>query len=297
MAGRSYTSITDPRYKYTEKERDVETGYDYFGARYYDARIGRWLAVDPLAEKYPAWSAYVYGADCPVFMIDPNGMEWRVSGDMQVVRKDIQDLVGAKNMQHVSIDNGRVLLSQGFEATPGSGAELVQQLVDDKDHQFEYTVANSIDVELPSGSIRNINVQGVSVGLVNLVAGGLLNDQGSRTLQPVSAEGQVVVPAQHLAEVNGQQVPRTNVVFHELKENQLMVLDPALPRRTTGSTDAHRQAGAAGQARAKLDNIDPAGSDGNVDIIIRKRPYGFIARHVARHVNARCAYSASIILD
>jgi len=82
MAGRSYTSITDPRYKYTEKERDVETGYDYFGARYYDSRIGRWMSVDPLAGKYPQWSTYVYGADCPVYVTDPNGIEWRVSVDM-----------------------------------------------------------------------------------------------------------------------------------------------------------------------------------------------------------------------
>ena len=67
----------DPRYKYTGKERDVETGYDYFGARYYDARIARWLMVDPLAEKYPRWSPYHYGANNPLRIIDPNGEDWK----------------------------------------------------------------------------------------------------------------------------------------------------------------------------------------------------------------------------
>ena len=33
----------------------------YFGARYYDSEIGRWLAVDPLAAKAPAWTPYRFG--------------------------------------------------------------------------------------------------------------------------------------------------------------------------------------------------------------------------------------------
>jgi len=47
MPGRSQVSSSDNKYKFTSKERDTETGYDYFGARCYDSRIGRWLSVDP----------------------------------------------------------------------------------------------------------------------------------------------------------------------------------------------------------------------------------------------------------
>ncbi|HCA42768.1 MAG TPA: hypothetical protein DEP28_05890, partial [Bacteroidetes bacterium] len=39
-------------YKFTGKQRDNETEYDYFGARYYDSRIGRWGSIDPLFEKH-----------------------------------------------------------------------------------------------------------------------------------------------------------------------------------------------------------------------------------------------------
>jgi len=74
MAGRSYTSITDPRYKYTEKERDVETGYDYFGARYYDSRIGKFFSVDPLTMKVPHVSPYHYSLNNPMRFVDPTGM-------------------------------------------------------------------------------------------------------------------------------------------------------------------------------------------------------------------------------
>jgi RHS repeat-associated protein len=75
LNGRSGLSIDDGRYKFTGKERDAETSYDYFGARYYDSRIGRWLSVDPLADKYPGWSPYNYCFNNPINVVDPTGME------------------------------------------------------------------------------------------------------------------------------------------------------------------------------------------------------------------------------
>lgn len=72
--GRSYVSSADFRFRFTGKERDIaETGYDYFGARYYDARIGRWMSADQLAEKYPQWSPFVYAMNDPIKFVDPDG--------------------------------------------------------------------------------------------------------------------------------------------------------------------------------------------------------------------------------
>ena len=64
----------DERYKFTGKERDWETGYDYFGARYW-WRAGTWLSVDPLSDKYPHISPYAYCGWNPVNKIDPDGRE------------------------------------------------------------------------------------------------------------------------------------------------------------------------------------------------------------------------------
>lgn len=60
-------------------EKDDEVYGDYnsydFGARLYDPRLGRWMAVDPLAMKYSDLSPYSFAGNCPVLFIDPNGKE------------------------------------------------------------------------------------------------------------------------------------------------------------------------------------------------------------------------------
>ncbi len=58
------------------KERDEETGYSYFGARYYDSDLsGLFLSVDPMADKYPSISPYVYCAWNPIKLVDHDGRE------------------------------------------------------------------------------------------------------------------------------------------------------------------------------------------------------------------------------
>ena len=66
-------SAYNERFKFTGKERDGETGYDYFGARYYSSPFSHWLSVDPLADKYPNISPYAYCHWNPVKYIDPDG--------------------------------------------------------------------------------------------------------------------------------------------------------------------------------------------------------------------------------
>ena len=63
------------KYQYTGKERDTESGYDYFNARNYHSEVGRFLSVDPLAGKYPGISPYAYVANNPINAIDPDGRD------------------------------------------------------------------------------------------------------------------------------------------------------------------------------------------------------------------------------
>ena len=60
---------------FSGKEQDAETGFDYFGARYYMPALGRWAAVDPALDRMPDWSPYNYAYDNPILHTDPNGRQ------------------------------------------------------------------------------------------------------------------------------------------------------------------------------------------------------------------------------
>ena len=74
-------------YKFNAKELDEDTGLYYYGARYYNPRLSIWYGVDPLAEKYPSLSPYVYAADNPVKYIDPDGRDF-ILAILGMFRKD-----------------------------------------------------------------------------------------------------------------------------------------------------------------------------------------------------------------
>jgi RHS repeat-associated protein len=68
------TGFSTP-YRFNAKELDSESGLFYYGARYYHPVVSQWLGVDPLAEKYPQESPYIYAGNNPIMFIDPDGRE------------------------------------------------------------------------------------------------------------------------------------------------------------------------------------------------------------------------------
>ena len=79
MPGRNWTAtgIGEYRLGFNGKENDDEVKGDNnsvdFGARIYDPRISRWIAVDKGAVEYPYASPFIFALNCPTYFLDPDG--------------------------------------------------------------------------------------------------------------------------------------------------------------------------------------------------------------------------------
>jgi RHS repeat-associated protein len=212
---------SDPNnhYKFTGKERDSETGLDYFGKRYFSSAMGRWTSPDPLMMKVDRLidpqrlNLYAYVDNNPVTNRDPDGADLVAgSGDQKAIKAALKEIASHpggrefltkldKLTQKITLDTGTGLKRHDGTTTPGRNRPEPGS-----DPRFERTRDSN-------GNITDIKSPNVEV-----------------TIDPDLSQA--------MRDTHDPEAPKSDaeLLGHELKEVEQS--DFQIPHSETGATDA-----------------------------------------------------------
>ncbi len=135
-------------FTFSAKEKDTETGFSYFGSRYYNSDLSIWLSVDPQASKYPSLSPYNYCANNPIKLMDPNGekiipLKAFVNSAYNKVFQSLSQTNTYQQLLSKYQDNTHdFVLDYSTKYTYKAGSNYMSYKI--KDGKITYTKANSI---------------------------------------------------------------------------------------------------------------------------------------------------------
>jgi RHS repeat-associated protein len=142
-----------PPSRFTGKERDTESGNDYFGARYYASNMGRFMSPDPsqLAFANPAnpqgFNLYSYAVNNPLKFVDPSGL-WHCVWDSAAGDKDDKHEDGGASEGDCADQGGVWTIDEG-----DSEADPVATFQGESEHLNRGSALGAFCTALPSGGV------------------------------------------------------------------------------------------------------------------------------------------------
>jgi RHS repeat-associated protein len=139
--------------KFTQKERDLETGLDYFGARYYGSMMGRFMSTDPIVvtpERFydpQQFNQYAYVRNNPLRFVDPTGKILTISGDLDEAITQLRDMLGVEDAnKRISFDaktNTITVDLAGIDLSQNEGASALNDVVSSTKH-YDLSIGSKV---------------------------------------------------------------------------------------------------------------------------------------------------------
>ena len=226
-----HSSSEDLPYKFNGKELDEETGLYYYGARYMQPVASVWYGVDPLMEKYPHASPYVYCANNPIKFIDPDGRKIYVP---QKYQPAVLEMINSFSKTQYKIDEKGFMYADGSIAKNEKGSTHYSERLDaiisaegkltimiaDKYTATNGRTSKTFDVNKMGGGLTDATVK-TNVKTLVSEKGHMVHDSEGNKIKKTSAEVLIHEIVGHAAPAivgteTGNAVKNENIVRKEL---------------------------------------------------------------------------------